>query len=63
MADQDKTDQDNTDQDNTDQDETFTSLSDEELDEQVHAAKGAEAAAINNQGRAAQIAYLTGTEL
>ena len=33
-------------------------MSQEELDEQVHDAKSAEAAEINNQGREAQIAYL-----
>lgn len=35
-------------------------LSEEELDELVHDAKGAEAAEINNQGKEAQIAYLLG---
>lgn len=33
-------------------------MTEEELDEQVHDCKSAEAAEINNQGREAQIAYL-----
>lgn len=36
-----------------------TEANQEELDERVTDLKGAEAAKINNQGRAAQIAYLT----
>jgi hypothetical protein len=35
-------------------------MSEEDLDELVHDLKGEEAAAINNQGRDAQIAYVLG---
>ncbi|MCL4502388.1 MAG: hypothetical protein M1438_11140 [Deltaproteobacteria bacterium] len=38
------------------------SMSEEDLDELVHDLKGEEAAAINNQGRDAQIAYILGLE-
>lgn len=37
-------------------------MTDEELDEAVHDAKGEEAAAINNGGRDAQLAYLRGED-
>jgi hypothetical protein len=37
-------------------------MTEEELDELVHQAKGEEAAEINNQGKEAQIAYLLGEE-
>lgn len=40
--------------------EDLERLSEEELDELVHDAKGNEAAEINNQGREAQISYLLG---
>jgi hypothetical protein len=37
-------------------------LSEEDLDELVHDLKGEEAAAINNRGREAQVAYILGEE-
>jgi len=40
--------------------EELMEMSEEDLDELVHALKGEEAAAINNQGRDAQIAYILG---
>lgn len=40
--------------------EGLRALTDEELDELVHDAKAQEASQINNEGRAAQVAYLTG---
>jgi len=40
--------------------EELMGISEEDLDELVHAPKGEEAAAINNQGRDAQIAYILG---
>ncbi len=41
---------------------TLEAASEDELDERVHEAKAAEAAALNNEGRAAQIAYLLGED-
>lgn len=41
----------------------YIALRDEQLDELVHDAKGAEAAEINNGGREAQIAYLSDTSI
>ena len=35
-------------------------MGEEDLDEAVHETKAGEAAEINNQGRTAQLAYLTG---
>lgn len=40
--------------------EELEKLSEEDLDEMVHALKGQEAADINNAGRDAQIAYIIG---
>jgi hypothetical protein len=40
----------------------YEEMDQEELDEEVHGAKAAEAAEINNQGREAQIAYLMGED-
>ncbi len=40
--------------------EELMGMSEEDLDELVHALKGEEAAAINNQGRDAQVAYILG---
>ena len=37
-------------------------MTEEELDELVHDLKGKEAAAINNSGKDAQLAYLLGEE-
>lgn len=38
----------------------YETMTQEELDDAVHEAKAEEAAAINNAGREAQIAYLRG---
>jgi hypothetical protein len=40
--------------------EELLAMSEEDLDELVHDLKGEEAAAIKNQGRDAQIAYILG---
>ncbi len=40
--------------------EELEKLSEEDLDELVHDLKGQEAAAINNQGKEAQISYILG---
>jgi hypothetical protein len=40
--------------------EELMGMSEEDLDELVHALKGEEAAAINNQGRDAQVDYILG---
>lgn len=42
--------------------EELLSMSAEDLDELVHDLKSEEAAAINNQGREAQVAYILGLE-
>lgn len=42
--------------------EELMGMSQEELDELIHDLKGEEAAAINNQGREAQVAYILGEE-
>lgn len=42
--------------------EELETMTEEELDELVHDLKGKEAAAINNSGKDAQLAYLLGEE-
>jgi hypothetical protein len=42
--------------------EELMQMSEEDLDELVHDLKSEEAAAINNRGREAQVAYILGEE-